>query len=113
MQGSTKKWSEKQAAQWDEALGPLLDTLPSAQICMVLQCYRVSRIEYLILVRGDLSILQTSLQKKKKLWDISGVPTVSEKACALQIVNAVELWNHQVEAPDGRLDQSFQMKLDD
>ena len=102
-----------QAVEWDEALGPSLDALPSAQlpqIRTVLQRYRSMRIS-----KPNISVAKLAGELAKEvrvIWNNAAIPIVSDKVCAKRIVEAIELWNSK-HNPGERLERTFQDKLDE
>ncbi len=100
-------------SDWDTALGPSIDVIPSKQLPQVrtvLQRYRALRIESPHESKGEL--VKKILGEIIPIWVKSRLPTMSIKACERKVGLAIESWG-KCHRPGGRHSEEFQSFLDE
>ena len=111
--GGPLKRTGELAAHWEEAVGPSLDVIPTAQLPLVrtvLQRYRAVRILRPI---EPVSAIASSLTEEiLPIWERTNIPTASVKVCKRRVQDAIKLYNNKHKHCD-RMKDSFQTKLNE
>lgn len=91
--GGPLKRTGPKAEEWDQVVGPSLDSIPASQLPTVktiLQRYRAYRISNPS--ESTSSVAKIIAADVKAIWDRAKIPTIPLKNCVRKVVEKIELW---------------------
>ena len=109
--GGPLKRTGEPAAHWEEAVGPSLDVIRTAQLPLVrtvLQRYRA--VDILRPLEPVSAIASSLTEEILPIWERANIPTASVKVCKRRVQDAIKLYNNKHKHCD-RMKDSFQIKL--